>query len=98
MIILVVKLVISGISFLIFLILALHRSFLATSFFTTSFSLLKSTRTGTNLSTSNLSALLFKLLKPLGTFFNSSMSNLSTSYFKLDKFIFLSESDASNIF
>ena len=54
-VVLVAKLVISGILFSIFLILALYTSFLTTSFFTTSLSLLKSTGTGTNLSTSNLS-------------------------------------------
>ena len=37
--------------------------FLATSFFTTSLSLLKSTGTGTNLSISNLSTSVFKLAK-----------------------------------
>ena len=37
--------------------------FLTTSFFTRSLNLLKSTGTGTNLSTSNLSTLLFKLAK-----------------------------------
>ena len=37
--------------------------FLGTSFFTTSLSLLKSTRTGTNLSISNLSTLVFRLAK-----------------------------------
>ena len=45
-------------------------SFLTTLFFTTSLSLLKSTRKGFNLSTSNLSSLIFKLLKLLVTFFN----------------------------
>ena len=54
-VVLVAKLVISGILFSVFLILALYTSFLTTSFFTTSLSLLKSTGTGTNLSTSNLS-------------------------------------------
>ena len=39
-----------------------------TSFSTTSLSLLKSTGTCINLSTSNLSTLLFKLLKLVGTF------------------------------
>ena len=41
----------------IFLILALHISFLMTLFFTTSLSLLQSTGTSTNLSTSDLSTL-----------------------------------------
>ena len=52
-VVLVAKLVISGILSSIFFILALYTSFLTTSFFTTSLSLLKSTGTGTNLSTSN---------------------------------------------
>ena len=60
---LVAKLVISGILSSIFFILVLYTSFLATSVFTTSLSLLKLTGTGANLSTSNLSTLLFKLLK-----------------------------------
>ena len=70
-VVLVAKLVISGILSSIFFILALYTSFLTTSFFTTSLSLLKSTGTGTNLSTSNLSALIYllKLFKLVGTFF-----------------------------
>ena len=68
-VVLVSKLVISGILSSIFFILALYTSFLTTSFFTTWLSLLKSTRTGTNLSTSNLSTLLFKLLILVGIFF-----------------------------
>ena len=44
--------------------------------------------TGNNLSTSNLSTLLFKLLRPLGTFFNLSISNLLTLDFKLAKWTF----------
>ena len=60
---LVAKLVISGILSSIFFILVLYTSFLTTSVFTTSLSLLKLTGTGANLSTSNLSPLLFKLLK-----------------------------------
>ena len=59
--------------------------FLTTWFFTTSLRLLKSTGTGTNLSRSNLSNLLFKLFKLVGTFSNWSISNLSTSDFKLVK-------------
>ena len=59
--------------------------FLTPSFFTTSLSLYKSTGTCTNLSTSNLSALLSKLFKLVGTFFNLSISNFSTSDFKLAK-------------
>ena len=61
---LVAKLVTSGILSSIFFILALYTSFLTTSFFTTSLSLIKSTGTGTYLSTFNLSTLLFKLLNP----------------------------------
>ena len=69
-VVLVAKLVILGILSSIFLILALYTSYLTTSFFTKSRSLLKSTKTGTTLSTSNLSTLLFKLLKLVATFFN----------------------------
>ena len=61
--------------------LALCTSFLIT-FFTTSLNLLKSTGAGINLSTSNLSALLFKLVKLVSIFLNLSISNLSTSDFK----------------
>ena len=85
--VLVAKLVISGFLSSIFLILALYKSFL-TSFFNASLNLLKSTGTGTNLSTSNLSSLLFKLLKFLGTFFSLSVFNLYTSNFKLAKSVF----------
>ena len=53
--------------------------------FTTSLSLLKLTGTGTSLSISNSSTLLFKLLKLVGTFFNLSISNWSASDFKLIK-------------
>ena len=67
-VILVAKLVISGILSSIFLILALYTSFLTTSVFNVSLSLLKSTGTGANLSKSNLCILLFKLLKLVGTF------------------------------
>ena len=49
-------------------ILAFYTSFLTTSFFAASVSLLKSTGEGANLSTSNLSTLFFKLLKLAGTF------------------------------
>ena len=52
-VVLVAKLVISGFFLQYFFILALYTSFLATSFFTKSLSLLKSTGTGTNLSKSN---------------------------------------------
>ena len=78
----------SDILFSIFFILALYTSFLTKSFFTTSLSLLKSTRAGTDLSVCNLSTLLFKLLKLVGTFFNLSIPNLSTSDFKLPKSCF----------
>ena len=77
------------------MVLALYTSFLTTSFFTTSLSLLKSTGTGNNLSTSNLSILLFKLLKPVGIFSNLLISNLSTSDFKLAKSTFLANVDVS---
>ena len=76
-------------------ILALNTSFLTTSFFTTSLSLLKSTGTGKNLSTSNLSTLLFKLFKLVGTFFNISISYLSTSDFKLAKSTSSAKDDVS---
>ena len=58
------------------------------SYKSTSLSILKSTGTGTNLSTSNLSTLLFKLLKLVDKVFNLSISNLSTSDFKLAKSTF----------
>ena len=66
-----------------FFILELYKSFLTTAFFATLLILLKSTGTGTNLSRSNLSTLLFKLRKLVGTFLNSAVSNLPTSDFKL---------------
>ena len=56
-------------------------------FFTTSLSLLKSIETYTNLSTSNLSTLLFKLLKLVGIFLNLSISNLSTSTLSQSTFL-----------
>ena len=59
-VVIVDKMVISGILSSAFFILALY----------TSLSLLISTGAGTNLSTSNLSSLLFKLLKLFGTLFN----------------------------
>ena len=67
---LVAKLVISDILSSIFLILALYTSFLTTSVFTSSLNLLKSTGAGTNLSSSNLSTLLFKLFNLVRTFSN----------------------------
>ena len=68
---------------------------LTTSFLTTSLSLVKSTGTGTNSSTSNLTTLLFKLLKLLSTFLNFLMSNLSTLGLKLAKSVFFAKSDLS---
>ena len=70
----------------VFFILALYTSFLATLFFTTSFTLLKISGTGTYLSTPNSSTLLFKLLKPRGTFL--SISSLSTPDVKSAKSVF----------
>ena len=61
-VVLVAELVISCILSSIFLILALYTSFLKRSYFTVLLILLKSTRTGANLSISNLSTLLFKLV------------------------------------
>ena len=57
----VAKLLFYQVFYLQFLILALYTSFLMTLFFTTSLSLLKSTGTGTNLSTSNLSTFVFQI-------------------------------------
>ena len=84
-VVLVAKLLASGILSAIFFMLALYTSFLTTSFFTTLLSLLKPTRKGINLSTPNLSTLLFKLLKLAGTFFSLAISNLSTLDVKLAK-------------
>ena len=72
-VVLVAKLVISCILSSIFLILALYTSFLKRSYFTVLLILLKSTRTGANLSISNLSTLLFKLVKSIDTFFSLSI-------------------------
>ena len=69
--------------------------FLTTLFLTTSLSLLKSAARGTNLSTSNLSTLLFKLFKLIGTFFNLLISNLSSLDFWLAKSTLLANSDVS---
>ena len=66
-----------------------------TSNFVTSFSLLKSTGTGTNLSSSNLFTLLFELLTLFGTCFNLSISDLSRSSFKIAKSTFLANFDLS---
>ena len=87
-IVLVVKLLISGILSSIFFLWALYSVFLTTSFWTTLVNLLKLTGTVTNLSVSSLSTLVFKLLKLLGKVFNLSISNLSTSVFRLAKFVF----------
>ena len=73
----------------------LYTSFLTTSFFAATLSLLKSTGAGTNLTTSNVSTLFFKLFKLLGTIFNLSISNLPTSDFKLAKSTFLTNVDVS---
>ena len=62
-----------------------------TSFSTISISLLKSTGTGTNSSTSNLSTLLSILLKLVARFFNLSISNLSILYYKLTNSNFLAK-------
>ena len=69
--------------------------FLTTVIFTTSLSLLKSTGTSTNLSTSNLSNLLFKLFKLVGIFFNLSISNLSTLDFRFAESTFSENLDVS---
>ena len=66
-----------------------------TSFSTISISLLKSTGTGTNSSTSNLSTLLSILVKLVARFFNLSISNLSILYYKLTKSNFLAKFDVS---
>ena len=92
---LVAKLVISGILCSIFFIFEFYTSFLTTSFFTTSLSLLKSTGIGTNLSTCNLSTLVFKLLKLVGTFFSLPVCTFSTLDFKLAKSTFLANFDVS---
>ena len=90
-VVLVAKLVTSGILSSISLIIELHTSFLTTSVFTTSLSLFKSTGAGTNLSTSTLTTSLFHLLKLLGTFFNLSISII----YKLAKSVFLAKSNVS---
>ena len=92
---LVAKLVILGIFSSTFLISALYTSYLTTSFFTASLSLLKSTGIGTNLSTSNLSTLIFKLFKLVGSFLNLLIFNLSKLYFKLAKSNFLANFEVS---
>ena len=69
-VVLAAELVISCILPSISLILALYTSSQTTRLFNTSLSLLKSTGTGTNLSTFYLSSFLFKLFKPISTFSN----------------------------
>ena len=90
-VVLVAKLVISGILSSIFLILTLYTSFLKTSFLTKSLSLLKSTGTGTILSTFDFT---FRL-KLRDTFLNLPISNLSTLDFKLTKSTCLTNIDVS---
>ena len=85
-ILLVAKLVIPGILFSIFFNFTLYASFLTTSFFTASFSLVKSTGAGTSSSLFNWSILFSNLLKLIGTFLNLTISNLFTSEFKLPEF------------
>ena len=68
-----------------------------TSLSTTSLNFFKSTETGFNLSTSNLSTLLFKLFKPLGGFSNSSICDLSTPNFTLAKSAFSANFDVSTV-
>ena len=75
------------------MIVALYSVFLITSIYTAALSLHKSTGTGTNLLTSNLSTLFFKLFKPVGTF-----SNLSATDFKLAKSTFSANFDISKIY
>ena len=59
--------------------------------------LLTSAGTGTNLSTSNLSTLLFKLLKLVGKNFISSISNLLTLNFELGKSVFSAKDNVSTL-
>ena len=59
-------------------------SFLTTSFFTTSLSLLKSTGTGTNLSTSNLSTSVFKLSRFV---FNANLEVSICEIFLMSAFV-----------
>ena len=65
------------------------------SFSTISISLLKSTGTGTNSSTSNLYTLLSILLKLVGRFSNLSKSTLSILHYRLTKSNFLAKFDVS---
>ena len=82
--------------FFIIFELSIIQIFFNNTIFTTSLNILKSTGTGTNLSTSLLPTLPFKLFKLVGTFFNLSTSNLSTSDFKLAKSTFLADFDLSS--
>ena len=88
---------VSNIKYFIFNIfnLSIIFSFFNNIIFTTSLSLLKSRGIGTNLSTSNLSTLLFKLFKLVGAFFNLSISNLSTLDYELAKSLFLAKDDVA---
>ena len=86
-VVLVAKLVISGILSSIFFYLSIIYIFFNNIIFIISLSLLKSTGTGNNLSTSNLSILLFKFLKVVETF------NLSILDFELAKSTFLAKDD-----
>ena len=93
---LVAKLVISGISSAVFLILPFYiHLFQRHHFLLHQLIYLKSTGTGTNLLTSSLSTLFFTLLKLIGTLFNLSISNLSTLDFKVAKSIYLTNFDVS---
>ena len=69
-VVLVAKLVISGILSSIFFILALHSVFLTTSFFTKLLTLRKSVGVVSNFVIPNLYTLRFKLLKSVDTLFN----------------------------
>ena len=86
-VVLVAKLVISGILCSIFFYLSIINIFFNDIIFIISLSLLKSTGTGNNLSTSNLSILLLKFLKVVETF------NLSILDFELAKSTFLAKDD-----
>ena len=94
-IVLLARLLISGILSSIFFILALYSVFLTTSFLTTLLNLLKSIGTGANLLISNLSTLVFKLLKLFGKIFHLSISSLSTLFFKITTFVFNAKLEVS---
>ena len=66
-------------------------SFLTTSFFTTSLSLLKSTGTGTNLSMSNLSTSVFRLFKFV---FNEKLEVSTCEMFLMSDFVAWFESSS----